>query len=65
MDSIRIKIVMPQQAKSTIKYKSTKLKLLQTNTTIWFNMICSSKHLTPNEDGIVLPKHVAAIVKEK
>jgi hypothetical protein len=47
MHSIRIKIVTPQQAKATIKYKSTKLKLLKTNTATWFNKICRSKHLTP------------------
>jgi hypothetical protein len=38
---------MPQQAKSTIKYNSTKLKLLKTNAAIWFNKTCRSKHLTP------------------
>jgi hypothetical protein len=35
MDGMNIKLLMPQQAKSTVQYKNTKLKLLQTNAAVW------------------------------
>jgi len=36
------------QAKTHIKYKNTKLKLLKTNAAIWFNKVCRTKGVKPN-----------------
>jgi hypothetical protein len=43
-----IKIVDAQQAKLRNNYKNTKLKLLKTNSAIWFNKTCRIKQLQPN-----------------
>jgi hypothetical protein len=37
MHGINITLIVPQQAKSSIQYKNTKLKLLKTNAEVWFN----------------------------
>jgi hypothetical protein len=37
----------PQQTKLGNNYKNTKLKLLKTIATIWFNKICKNRQLTP------------------
>jgi hypothetical protein len=41
-----IKLLSPQQAKSSIQYRNTKLKLLKTNAVTWFNKMCRNKQLT-------------------
>jgi hypothetical protein len=43
-----IKFVGAQQAKLDNTYKNTKLKLLKTNTAIWFNKICRDLNYNPN-----------------
>jgi PIN domain nuclease of toxin-antitoxin system len=48
---------MAQQAKLTIKYKTTKLQLLKTNAAIWFNKMCRGKHLTPKYINIKISGH--------
>ena len=42
-----MKIINTQQAKISNIYKNTKLKLLKTNTAIWFNKMCKAKDLKP------------------
>jgi hypothetical protein len=47
MHGMNIKLLVPQEAKSTIQYKNTKLKLLKTNASIWFKKMCRNKQHTP------------------
>ena len=47
MHGATIKIINAQQARLNNIYKITKLKLLKTNATIWFNKICRDKQLKP------------------
>jgi len=42
-----LKFVNAQQAKPYNFYKNTKLKLLKTNASIWFNKICRDRQLKP------------------
>jgi len=42
-----LKFLNAQQAKPYNIYKNTKLKLLKTNATIWFNKICRDRQLQP------------------
>jgi len=44
MHGTNIKIISAQQAKICNIYKNTRLKLLKTNTAIWFNKMCKIKH---------------------
>jgi len=44
---VNMKIVNTQQAKMCNTYKNTKLKLLKTNAALWFNKMCTIKHLRP------------------
>jgi hypothetical protein len=44
---MNIKQLLPQQAKSTIQYRNTELKLLKTNAAIWISKMCRNKQLTP------------------
>jgi hypothetical protein len=37
MHGINIKLIVPQQAKSSIQYTNTELKLLKTKAEVWFN----------------------------
>jgi len=48
MHGATIKIVSAHQAKLNNNYKSTKLKLLKTNTAIWFNKFCKIKQMKLN-----------------
>ena len=48
MHGEKLKICNAQQAKIWNIYKNTKLKLLKTNATIWFNKICRIRGLKPN-----------------
>jgi len=48
MHGATIKIVSAQQAKLNNNYKNTKLKLLKTNASVWFNKMCEVKQLKPN-----------------
>ena len=43
-----MKLISAQQAKISNIYKNTKLKLLKTNASIWFNKRCRVKGLKPN-----------------
>jgi hypothetical protein len=45
---VTMRIIEAQQAKLCNTYKNTRLKLLKTNAALWFNKICSIKHLKPN-----------------
>jgi hypothetical protein len=45
---MNVKIIETQQASLCNGYKNTELKLLKTNTAIWFNKMCKIKHLEPN-----------------
>lgn len=38
-----------QQATIVILYKNTKDKLLRTNAAIWYNEVCTAKHLAPKQ----------------
>jgi hypothetical protein len=57
MHGIGTQIVTPQQAKLTIRYKTTKLKLLKTSAAVWFNKMCRDKHLTPKCISIKINGH--------
>jgi len=48
MHGTTIKIINAQQAKLSIIYKNTRLKLLKTNAAMWFNKTCRIKRLKPN-----------------
>jgi len=48
MHGTNVKIIEAQQARLCYSYKITKLKLLKTNSTVWFNKMCKIKHLKPN-----------------
>jgi hypothetical protein len=48
MHGTNVKIIAAQQARLCYSYKITKLKLLKTNATVWFNELCKIKHLKPN-----------------
>ena len=43
-----VKIIEAEQASLCNSYKNTKLKLLKTNSAVWFNKMCKIKHLKPN-----------------
>ena len=43
-----MKIIDTQQAELCNIYKNTRLKLLETNTALWFNKMCRIKQLKPN-----------------
>jgi hypothetical protein len=45
MHGMHIKIIQAQQAKIYNIYRNTKLKLLKTNTAIWFNKMCRTKQI--------------------
>jgi len=49
MHGATIKIINAQQARLNNIYKNTKLKLLKTDASIWFNKICRDRpvHLPP------------------
>jgi hypothetical protein len=65
---MNIKLLLPQQEKSTIQYSNTKLKLLKAIAAIWFNnttySICISSNSDGSkklpDDGRLLQKHVGA-----
>jgi len=48
MHATNIKIIGAQHAKICNIYKNTRLKLLKTNTAIWFKKMCKIKHQKPN-----------------
>jgi len=48
MHGITMKIIDAQQEKLCNIYKNTRLKLLKTNTALWFNKMCSIKQMKPN-----------------
>jgi hypothetical protein len=48
MHGATVKVINAQQARLNNIYKSTKLKLLKVNASIWFNKICREKQLKPN-----------------
>ena len=48
MHGTNMKIADAKQAKRRYAYKNTTLKLLKTNTAIWFNKICMIKQLKTN-----------------
>jgi len=73
MHGAAIKIVHAEQAKLNNNYKNTKLKLLKTNASIWFNKMCKIKQLKPNYINVKIngqsslkmilrSKHVGAIL---
>jgi len=43
-----VKIKEAQQASLYNSYKDTKLKMLKTNLAVWFNKMCTIKHLKAN-----------------
>jgi hypothetical protein len=47
-----VKFAIAKQAKETLPYKNIKRKLHRTTAAIWYNKICRSKHLTPNNTAI-------------
>jgi len=47
MHGATTKIINAQQARLNNIYKNTKLKLLKTNASIWFNKICRDRQLKP------------------
>jgi hypothetical protein len=57
MHGINTKSSSPQQAKSTVQYRNTKLKLLKMNAAVWFNKMCQSKQLTPKYISIKVNGH--------
>jgi hypothetical protein len=79
MHDTNIKLLMPQQAKSIIQYRNTKLKLLKTNAAVWFKKMCRNKRTTYlvcissnshgskklPDDGRLLPKCVGACILNK
>jgi hypothetical protein len=52
MHGMYIKTVETQQARMYNIYKNIKLKLLKTNTAIWYNKLCKAKQLTPKYSHI-------------
>jgi hypothetical protein len=48
MHGMYVEIIEAQQARLCNSYKNTKLKLLNTSATIWFNKMCKMKRLKPN-----------------
>jgi len=48
MHGVTVKFIEAQQAKLCNTYKNTRLKLLKTTATLWFNKMCRLKHLKPN-----------------
>jgi hypothetical protein len=52
-----VKFTSAQQAKPSIIYMNTKLKLLKTNGAIWFNKICRNYHLQPKYISLKINGH--------
>jgi hypothetical protein len=49
-----VKIIEAQQERFCNSYKNTKLKLLKTNTEIWFNKMCLIKHVWMCEAYVIM-----------
>jgi hypothetical protein len=58
-----VKLVDLQQATIVNLYKNTKDKLLRTNAAIWYDEVCTAKHLAPKKAHIIIkdnnPRNVA------
>jgi hypothetical protein len=62
-----IKCINAKQAKETYQYRNIKSKLYKTSATLWYNIACREKQLTPNYisiniNGLTIPEAVCTVM---